>query len=390
MLVTQLRGLIPALLLLVVVVPAVLQTSFHMICSHLFKRKGGKDDSNDDDEINENKKEDGGKKKASNKKHGKYYQSEKSFVEVVKGSGYVAVPHHVITEDGFVLTVFRITKHGEGVESVKKPVVLLQHGLLQSAAVFIPYPHEPENSLAFHLVEQGCDVWLGNNRGTCFGRRHQKYSTSQSEFWAWSQDEFARYDLPGMVDYICNATGSSQIAYLGHSQGTTQCFAGLSSNPHLNKKISLFVAMAPAAYVNSFSSPALTWFANLATKVQTLLLGHGQFIPIMDPVQYLAPGWFYSLMAYSMIYSLFGWSDTRWIPGLKNKNFMFAFCPAGTSARNIIHWFQTVTSKEFKKFVPASHGEDEKREHYNLAMINNHPVDCTKPTSELNTKIALI
>ncbi|KFG31844.1 triacylglycerol lipase [Toxoplasma gondii GAB2-2007-GAL-DOM2] len=49
----------------------------------------------------------------------------------------------------------------------ERPLVFLQHGLLESSLNWVSGGAE---SLAFLLVENGCDVWLGNNRGNEYVR----------------------------------------------------------------------------------------------------------------------------------------------------------------------------------------------------------------------------
>ena len=50
-------------------------------------------------------------------------------------------------------------------------------------------------------------------------------------------------------------TGQEQLTYVGHSDGTTQMFAGASLNPdYFSSKVNLFVAMGPVVKV-SHSEP---------------------------------------------------------------------------------------------------------------------------------------
>ena len=54
-------------------------------------------------------------------------------------------------------------------EVKKKPVIILQHGLLDS---FLTFMMNHGESLAFKLVEAGYDVWLNNSRGNRYSKDH--------------------------------------------------------------------------------------------------------------------------------------------------------------------------------------------------------------------------
>lgn len=72
------------------------------------------------------------------------------------------------------------------------------------------------------MLEAGYDVWLGNNRGNIYSREHRWYTTSDDQdYFGYSFQEFARYDLPAMINHVLSNTGHKSIAYIGHSQGTT-------------------------------------------------------------------------------------------------------------------------------------------------------------------------
>jgi hypothetical protein len=78
----------------------------------------------------------------------------------------------------------------------------------------------------------------------------------------------ASEDIPAMLHYISKTTGQSKVGYAGHSEGTTQMFAAGSSGSQddyltsaLNM-ISLFVALAPAAYVSNAQSKVFVALAN--------------------------------------------------------------------------------------------------------------------------------
>jgi len=116
---------------------------------------------------------------------------------------YKVDSHSVTTEDGYILKLFRI--RGDGTERPRlgegrpKPVVFFQHGLISSSETFV---NNGRNSLPFRLIEKGYDVWLGNNRGNIYCRKHIKYTTDDHQFWDFSFYELGKYDLPAMIDHV--------------------------------------------------------------------------------------------------------------------------------------------------------------------------------------------
>jgi len=46
-----------------------------------------------------------------------------------------------------------------------------------------------------------------------------KFSRSQDEYWDFSFDEMAKYDLPAVVEYIIEGMyeGDAKLNYIGHS-----------------------------------------------------------------------------------------------------------------------------------------------------------------------------
>lgn len=99
------------------------------------------------------------------------------------------------------------------------------------------------------LARAGFDVWVGNNRGNKNSRQHAWMKTSKPEYWEFDFEEMGLYDQPANIDFILANTGANKIdAYIGHSMGTTQVFAGASLIPdYYKEKVNLFVALAPVA-----------------------------------------------------------------------------------------------------------------------------------------------
>jgi hypothetical protein len=67
---------------------------------------------------------------------------------------------------------------------VKKPVVIYQHGLLDSAAGFCC---NGKDSIPFFLANAGFDVWMNNQRGNRFSKNHVFLNPDKDEeYWDFS------------------------------------------------------------------------------------------------------------------------------------------------------------------------------------------------------------
>ena len=92
----------------------------------------------------------------------------RDFGDICHIYGYTYEEHVVLTKDGYLLGLHRLPSHkGEKKSSpgtsTGKPVVYLHHGLLMNSEIWVCLT-DPFRALPFVLVENGYDVWLGNNR----------------------------------------------------------------------------------------------------------------------------------------------------------------------------------------------------------------------------------
>lgn len=94
-----------------------------------------------------------------------------------------------------------------------------------------------------------------NCRGNRYSRRHISLHPHQSEFWNFSFQEMAFYDLPKTIDAIRERTGSSTLQYVGHSQGGTIVLTLLSISPVYNQIISHAGLLAPFTFTNDVGKP---------------------------------------------------------------------------------------------------------------------------------------
>jgi len=131
----------------------------------------------------------------------------------------------VQTEDGYLLTVFRIQAKGSVIKEGLKPV-FFQHGLLDCSDGWII--NDEFRAPAFMMANRGYDIWLGNSRGNKYSRKHIKYNPDKDkEFWQFTFQHMGQYDVPAYFKYVNNATGQ-KMHYIGHSQGTIQMHVALS------------------------------------------------------------------------------------------------------------------------------------------------------------------
>ena len=167
------------------------------------------------------------------------------------GYDWTAVP--VTTEDGYTMTTFHILgKKGETpCPSKIKPAVLIQHGYVSDAAHWLGgYTGVP---MQLQLVDAGFDVWMGNNRGSPYSLKHNKYTTDDEKYWAWSWAEMGIYDDVANIKMIKKETGVGKVTYIGYSQGTIQMLYALAKmeETFFVDNLNQFVALAPCTLSGS-------------------------------------------------------------------------------------------------------------------------------------------
>ncbi|PSC70369.1 lysosomal acid lipase cholesteryl ester hydrolase [Micractinium conductrix] len=317
---------------------------------------------------------------------------------LITGWGYPLEEHFVTTADGFVLGVYRIPHGrteaagsrggtsgggagtsaggssssegsvGSGGEPVRhssvgsvrralsdsdgagpsaadgaaaaRPPVLLWHGLLDSSAAWVL--NEPDESLGFILADAGYDVWMANTRGNLFSRNHTGLDPGQPAFWDFSWDDMAAYDMPAVVNYVLKQTGASQLAYVGHSQGTTQAFAALASSPALRRRLSLAVMLAPAVHMGNIRRLPFEILAALDADRIFNWLGPMEFLPSTKAAADLFGALCQEtpLTCASVITAVCGFNPDNF--NLTRLPTMVQYAPSGTSVKTIAQWAQAI------------------------------------------------
>ncbi|PNS18043.1 hypothetical protein CAC42_4002 [Sphaceloma murrayae] len=309
------------------------------------------------------------------------------FTDLVSLYGYYAEEHIIHTTDGYLLGVHRLGyRRGEedqkvncGEGSIQKKIVYLHHGLLMNSEVWVCLTEE-ERCLPFVLVEQGYDVWLGNNRGNKYSKKSTKYSPTSTEFWNFSIDQFAFHDIPDSINYILETTKQKSLSYIGFSQGTAQAFATLSIHPKLNEKVDVFIALAPAMAPPGLASGIVSSFVKTSPDILFLLFGRKAILSsttMWESILY--PALFCWFIDKSLDF-LFGWKSKNMTAHQKLAAYPHLF--SYTSTKSVVHWFQIIRNGTFQMY------DDEVQRP--LSSTSKYYKVAKFPTRNIKTPIVLV
>lgn len=283
----------------------------------------------------------------------------KNVTELITSKGYPCEDHYALTPDGYWLSLQRITHGKNNTAAAGKPIVFLQHGLEDASHTWV-INNEVE-SLGFILADAGYEVWLGNNRGNTYSNTNENYSYNDKNFWTFSWDEMANIDLPTQINYVLGYTGQKELFYVGHSEGTTQAFAGFQ-NTTLASKIKLFVALAPVATVGHCTSDFIQTlaFLNVDTFLEAIgwprfLVQHCWLDNLLDAICDVDNG---EICQISMCV-LAGCNPSN-INATRYDVYM-QLDPAGTSVQNMNHWGQMVREDTFCYYRYLTRHENEQK-----------------------------
>jgi len=296
----------------------------------------------------------------------------RNFTQIVAANGYPIETHKVTTQDGYILTMFRIP-YGRNATSKPTKVVLLQHGLLDSSFSWIL--NLPNESLSYIAADAGFDVWMGNSRGNRYSTMNTHLTRDSKAFWEFSWDEMAKYDLPAMIGYARNVSGVERIGYVGHSQGTIEMFAALSSNVSgVADALTTFIGFGPVATVGYETNSMLRKLADIHLGVILKALGEKEFLNgVPDFLKGIAEDFCEECgrCCADVVEAICGpshFTNTSVYPVVASHE------PGGTSVQNMIHWAQLVRSKLFQAYDYGDIGNLKHYGHlkapvYNLADI---------------------
>lgn len=272
---------------------------------------------------------------------------------------------YVTTRDGHILPLHRLIdpKDSEEVRQAKKPL-LLQHGLLLCAGAWLA---PGRNSLPYYFVQQGFDVWLGNNR--CgFEPKHETLKGNlmhTEEFWDWDVRHLAFYDLPCFIDNIlAHKPLHHKLLLAGHLQGCTQTMI-LLRNPALKEyraKIEYFFALAPAIFPGKLfhERSFIKFIHSKSPGMYNAIFGNCCFLAFLGQMRkWLGTTSIFSLLSYQIFKYLFGWNIRNCYKHKKVIHIQFLFNATFVSARLMSWWLSYSVPEGFlNQLLPKTAYQD--------------------------------
>ena len=289
---------------------------------------------------------------SSKKSENNLIQDEnRSIEEIIFSKGFKCEQHFVKTEDGYILTLFRIPGGKNCEDGSKLPPVLLQHGIFDSSDGWVC--NGEDHSIAFVLAKNNFDVWLSNSRGNKYCKIHEKLKNDSFEFWQFSFHDLGLYDIPAVIKYIRDVNKSGEkIIYFGHSQGATLMLSGMAENYDFFKKnIKLFVALAPVARLNHLGSTLLNILSNISIPKLMQISEKYEICPESEGTSNCIS--FMNKNANRLTNFFIGLiSDTnsKEYNDQNSLSVYFKHYPCGTSLKCLMHFAQIIKAKKFLHF----------------------------------------
>jgi lysosomal acid lipase/cholesteryl ester hydrolase len=267
--------------------------------------------------------------------------------EMVEFFGYTVEEHIGFTSDGHMLMLFKIPSRNT---SDAKPPILMLHGAMLSSDIWMVH-READSNLPLWLASLGYDVWLGNRRGNKYCAKHCRFRTLDPNFWDWSMDEVALYDIPCLLKSVLrNYPKGAKCVVIGFSQGSAELFASLALIPEVNSQVGLAIGLAamtrPAA---SMSGPSIiSALIHGPPQLLYLLFGRRSMLSSVLFWMEALPSRLYSNMIDGFLQLLFGWNCKN--ISKNNRRHMYMKLYSYCSVKCIAHWFQMARARRFQMF----------------------------------------
>lgn len=266
-----------------------------------------------------------------------------TFPELASYDGYTSEIHTVETEDDYILTVHRLPPKETCAADPNKIPIVYMHGMYESSDdCLIPGPGVGH---CYIYAESCYDVWVPNSRGNFYSRSHKTYNPDEDvDYWDFDIDEMALKDLPVIIDYILDVTGSTQLGYVAHAQGVALLLILCAKQPQYNDKFNFAVGLSSTTWLNhaKFSivaleeelSPLMTLASDVGLNAELFPRGGS----IQKVIQLLCGNVLAYPLCSSLIFATFGYNKFQITPNVLID--IVGHAPSGTSLKNFNRWGQ--------------------------------------------------
>ena len=209
----------------------------------------------------------------------KYNVSPQCFVDWIKSldkeNKYIVDNYTFHTKDGYVLTTFRIFLNGTEKSKLTdkryldKPALLI-HGFTSSAIGWF----YSTNTISFHLVNKGFDVWVINLRGNIFNQNHSNPKITAKDFFDYTFHIHGEVDIPTAYENILRITKKEKIYLIANSFGgiyTLHSLMNELTTDYMNKHTERVIMTCPCIFSSYTTDPYVMNFKYTMKDIDSVL-----------------------------------------------------------------------------------------------------------------------
>lgn len=303
--------------------------------------------------------------------------------DLAKMSGFMIQHYNVETEDGYILDLWRLNDAYDTLfsdELAERAPVIISPGLGCDGTIFMN--NNRTNSVAYMMFDEGYDVWIINNRGDLYSRKHKTFSVDSEEFWDFTMYEQAKYDVVSSINFVLSKSNYDKVTLVGHSMGSANIVVLLSMHEEFGFDTSLInsvVLTAPATISEHMSALFLEKIHDMedgeAEKIIFRIFGRKSFVDHdifglpLARLSYRLPDLAYEIVEWSC-----GEDSTHAYDG-DDIYYYLNFYPSGTSVYSMAHYLQLIKRGGFQAYDYSFTDKSLNVKHYGSQVPPTYDLD---------------
>ena len=303
--------------------------------------------------------------------------------DLARMNGFMIQHYNVETDDGYILDLWRLNDAYDTLfpdELANRAPVIINPGLGCDGTIFMN--NNRTNSLAYMMFDEGFDIWIINNRGNVYSRKHKTLTTDSNEFWSFTMHEQAKYDLTSSIRFVLDNSNYDKITLVGHSMGSADITVLLTMYEEFGfdlSSINSVILTAPAIISEHMSALFFEKIHDMkdgeAEKMLFRVFGYGSFadhnvfgLPMAE-MSYKRP---------ELAYKIIEWSCGEDATRAYDENDIYYYLnyyPSGTSVYTLAHYLQLIKRGGFQAYDYSFSNESLNLEHYGSQTPPNYDFD---------------